>query len=315
MNGQPDIVVLLFGVILFLVLATVLGAALRKWAATEWTMEFIDSYTARVTSWWGMVVLLALASIFGRLGLVVLFALISFAALREFLTLTAKTRADHWSLLLSFFVILPIQYWLIYIDWYGLYSIFIPVYAYLFLPIASALRGEPTRFLRRVAETQWGLMVTVFAASHVPALLWLDLPGFAGREILLIAWLVIVIQSADVLQYVWSAVFGRTPVAENLSRSKTWEGYAGGVVSGVIVGVLLGWLTPFTVWQVALLAGMVTLMGLMGSLVMSAIKRDKGVRDWGTLIAGQGGFTDRLDAVVFAAPIFYHVVRFFWSGS
>lgn len=314
MSAHAEFFQLILGVILFLTLATVLGEGLRKMFTGEGATSFIDSYSARVTSWWGMVVLLAIAFIFGRGGVVVLFALISFAALREFLTLTAKTRADHWSLLLSFFVILPLQYWLIYIDWYGMFSILIPVYAYLFLPIASVLRGEAEGFLRRVAETQWALMVTVFAASHVPALLSLDIPGVEGRQILLIAWLVIVIQSADVLQYVWSRLFGHHPVVASLSRSKTWEGAAACVASGVVVGVLLGWLTPFALWQTALLAGLVTLMGFMGSLVMSAIKRDKGVRDWGHLIAGHGGFTDRLDGVVFAAPVFFHVIRFFWGA-
>ncbi|MBV7377391.1 phosphatidate cytidylyltransferase [Maritimibacter dapengensis] len=315
MNVYADFFYLLLGMIAFLVAATLLGEGLRKVFSGEGAKSFVEAYAARVTSWWGMVVLLAIAFAFGQGGVIVLFAFISFAALREFLTLTAKTRADHWSLLISFFVILPLQYFLIYIDWYGLYSILIPVYAYLLLPIASAVRGEPERFLRRVAETQWALMITVFAASHIPALLSLDIEGFEGRQILLIAWLVIVIQGADVLQYVWSRMFGRHPVAANLSRSKTWEGYAAGTASGMVIGVLLGWLTPFSIWQTALMAGMITLIGFFGSLVMAAIKRDKGVRDWGHLIAGHGGFTDRLDAVVFAAPLFFHVVRFFWTAS
>lgn len=315
MSVYTDFFYLLLGIVAFLIFATLLGEGLRKVFSGEAATSFVEAYAARVTSWWGMVVLLAIAFAFGRGGVVLLFAFISFAALREFLTLTAKTRADHWSLLLSFFVILPLQYWLIYIDWYGLFSILIPVYAYLLLPIASAVRGEPERFLRRVAETQWALMITVFAASHIPALLSLDIEGFEGRQILLIAWLVIVIQGADVLQYVWSRLFGRHTVAENLSRSKTWEGYAAGTASGMVIGVLLAWLTPFTLWQTALMAGLVTLIGFFGSLVMAAIKRDKGVRDWGHLIAGHGGFTDRLDAVVFAAPLFFHVVRFFWTTA
>lgn len=313
MIAQVEFFGLVLGVVLFLVLATLLGEVLRKVFSTEGAAGFVDSYSERVASWWAMVVLLALAFVFGRGGVVVLFAFISFAALREFLTLTAKSRADHWALLLSFFVILPVQYWLVYIDRYGLFSIFIPVYAYLFLPIASALRGEPDRFLRRVAETQWALMVTVFAASHIPALLSLDIPGFEGRGILLIAWLVIVIQSADVLQYVWSRLFGNHPVARSLSLSKTWEGVGAGIASGMIVGGVLAWLTPFHLWQAVLMAGLVTLMGFMGNLVMSAIKRDKGVRDWGHLGAGQGGFVDRLDGVVFAAPVFFHIVRFIWT--
>jgi phosphatidate cytidylyltransferase len=315
MNAPPEFYRLLLAIVLVLSVASALGELLRRRFDADGMNAVIENLNARISSWWAMVILLTLAHLFGRIGVVILFALLSFAALREFLTLTSKSRADHYALLVSFFVIVPVQYWLIQIDWYGLYSIFIPVYAFLFMPILVALRGDTTRFLSRVAETQWALMVAVFAASHVPALLTLDIPGFAGQEILLIAWLVVVVQGADVLQYVWGKLWGRHPVAPTLSPSKTWEGFAGGVLSGALLGALLAWLTPFTPWQAALMAVLVTLMGFFGSLVMSAIKRDKGVKDWGHLIAGSGGFTDRLDSVVFAAPIFFHVVRYFWSAT
>ncbi|MBL6427255.1 MAG: phosphatidate cytidylyltransferase [Maritimibacter sp.] len=313
MNAPEEFFRLLLAVVVVLSLASGLGEVLRRRFDADGTNTVIENLNARINSWWAMVFLLALALLFGRIGVVVLFALMSFAALREFLTLTVKARADHWALLVSFFVVIPVQYWLIYIDWYGLYSIFIPVYAFLFMPILVALRGDTSRFLSRVAETQWGLMVAVFAASHVPALLTLDIPGFEGREVLLIAWLVVVVQGSDVLQYVWGKLIGRHPVAPSLSPSKTWEGFAGGVLSASALGALLAWLTPFAIWQAALLAILVTLMGFFGGLVMSAIKRDKGVKDWGHLIAGHGGFTDRLDSVVFSAPVFFHVVRYFWS--
>lgn len=313
MTAYAEFFQLLLAVVGVLTVGTALGEYLRHRYAKDGPMPVIEAFHARVYSWWGMVFMLAIAFAFGRAGVVALFAMLSFAALREFLTLTHKTRADHWALLISFFVILPVQYWLIYIEWYGLYSIFIPVYAFLFLPIIAALRGEPNRFLSRMAETQWALMVTVFAASHVPALLSLDIAGFEDRQILLIAWLVIVIQGTDTLQYSFSSFFGKTPIAASLSTSKTWEGFAAAIPSGVLIAVFLGWLTPFSIWADGLLGLAVILMGLMGSLVMSAIKRDKGVKDWGHLLAGQGGFIDRLDSVVFAAPVFFHLVRFFWT--
>jgi phosphatidate cytidylyltransferase len=251
--------------------------------------------------------------LFGRAGAVILFGLLSFAAMREFLTLTAKSRADHYALAAAFFIVLPVQYYLIWIDWYGLYSIFIPVYAFLFLPIISALRGETENFLTRVSETQWGLMICVFAASHVPALLTLKIPGYEGKSILLIAFLVVVVQGSDVLQYVFGKVFGRHKIAPVLSPSKTWEGFLGGVLSASVLGACLWWMTPFAFWQAFLVSLLLAIMGFFGGLVMSAIKRDKGVKDWGHLIAGHGGFIDRLDSVVFSAPIFFHVVRYFWS--
>jgi phosphatidate cytidylyltransferase len=209
--------------------------------------------------------------------------------------------------------VLPIQYVLIGIEWYGLYSIFIPVYGFLLLPIISAWRGDPQRFMDRVAEVQWGLMTSVFCVNHVPALLTLDIPGYEGRQLLLVAFLVIVVQSSDVLQYVSGKLFGRTMIAPTLSPSKTVEGFVGGVSSATALGAMLWWITPFKPLQAAGMALAITLMGFFGGLVMSAIKRDRGVKDWGHMINGHGGMLDRMDSVIFAAPIFFHLTRYWFT--
>jgi phosphatidate cytidylyltransferase len=155
-------------------------------------------------------------------------------------------------------------------------------------------------------------MICVFCISHVPALLTLPIPGFEGRNLLLIAFLVIVVQGSDVLQYVWGKLLGRRKVAPELSPSQTWEGLIGGVASATLLGAGLYWATPFNPWQAGALALLICIMGFLGGLVMSAIKRDRGVKDWGTMIEGHGGMLDRLDSVIFAAPIFFHAVRYFW---
>lgn len=313
MNAPMEFVFLLGGVLCVLIFASGVAFVLKQRLGPEASDPVIDNLVARINAWWAMSALLAIAMLFGRAGAVILFALLSFAAMREFLTLTAKSRADHYALAAAFFVVLPVQYYLIWIDWYALYSIFIPVYAFLFLPILSALRAETENFLTRVSETQWGLMICVFAASHVPALLTLQIDGYEGKSILLIAFLVVVVQGSDVLQYVFGKLFGRRKIAPVLSPSKTWEGFLGGVLSASFLGGCLWWMTPFAFWQAFLVALIIAIMGFFGGLVMSAIKRDKGVKDWGHLIAGHGGFIDRLDSVVFSAPIFFHIVRYFWS--
>lgn len=313
MSAPDEFIYLLGGVLCVLVLATIVASFLKKRVDPDDADPAIENLVARINAWWAMAALLAIAMLFGRAGAVILFGLLSFAAMREFLTLTAKSRADHYALAAAFFVVLPFQYYLVWIDWYGLYSIFIPVYAFLILPIISALRGEIENFLTRVSETQWGLMICVFAASHVPALLTLQIPGYEGKSILLIAFLVVVVQGSDVLQYIFGKLFGRRKIAPVLSPSKTWEGFLGGAVSASILGAFLWWMTPFAFWQAFLVSLLITTMGFCGGLVMSAIKRDKGVKDWGHLIAGHGGFIDRLDSVVFSAPVFFHTVRYFWS--
>ncbi|MCB1338179.1 MAG: phosphatidate cytidylyltransferase [Maritimibacter sp.] len=316
MGTSAEVLQLFTGLVLALVGATLAASALRRWGKqTGRRAIIVQTLFARINAWWAMVVALSLAGLAGRLGIVLLFAIISFAALREFLTLTAKRRADHWMMMFAFFAALPLQYLLVYIGWVGLFTIFIPVYAFLFLPVLAAMRGDTSGFLSRVAETQWALMLCIFAASHVPALLWLDIPGFAGKQILLIAWLVIVVQAADIAHFVTPRLMGRTRIAPKVHHSRSWEGFLGALGTGTVVGTVLAWITPFAPWQAALLAIAVSVTGYAGGMVMSAIKRDKGVADWGHLIPGQGGFIDRLDSAVFAAPVLFHLVRYFFEGA
>ncbi|MCB1636282.1 MAG: phosphatidate cytidylyltransferase [Xanthomonadales bacterium] len=302
---------LFVGIFAVLAMATVAGRWLRHRAAGP--NAVLDNLNARIDAWWAMVIVVGLAFAFGKGGVIVLFALLSLLALREFVTLTYTRRSDHLALALAFYVALPVQYALIWIEWYGLFSIFIPVYGFLILPIFAALRADPNRFFDRIAAVQWALMLAVFCLSHVPALLTLQIPGYGGRELLLIAFLVIVVQSSDVLQYVWGKLLGRHKVAPTLSPSKTWEGLLGGVLSATALGAALWWITPFSPLEAAAIALLINVMGFFGGLVMSAIKRDHGVKDWGHLIAGHGGILDRLDSVLFSAPIYFHLVRYVYA--
>jgi phosphatidate cytidylyltransferase len=305
---------MLFGGLAAVLLSATLVSVLLKWRVAHGQPHgVIDNLQARINAWWVMVLVIGLAFAFGKGGVVLLFLLVSFFALREFMTLAYTRIGDHGAIGMAFFVGLPVQYFLVWIEWYGLYAIFIPVYGFLALPILAAIGGDTKRFLERTSKVQWGLMVCVYCISHVPALLTLRIPGFEGRNLLLIAFLLIVVQGSDVLQYIWGKLAGRTLVAPLLSPSKTVEGLVGGVLSATLLGAALYWITPFTPWQAGLVALMISLMGFLGGLVMSAIKRDRGVKDWGVMIEGHGGMLDRLDSVIFAAPVFFHLVRYAWE--
>jgi phosphatidate cytidylyltransferase len=304
---------LVAGILAVLVVASLIGYALARRAGGGQPSATIVNLNSRIKAWWVMVVLIAIAFALGKVGVLVLFAFCSFAALREFITLTPTRRGDHIALATAFFIVLPLQYLLIGENWYGLYSIFIPVYVFLLMPIIAALRGDTTDFIARIAEVQWGLMVSVFCVSHAPALLTLHIPGFEGRNPMLIVFLIMVVQASDVLQYVWGKLIGRRKIAPSLSPSKTIEGFLGGVASATALGAALWWITPFAWWQAGLMALIVNLMGFCGGLVMSAIKRDRGAKDWGQMIEGHGGMLDRLDSVIFAAPVFFHLTRFWWA--
>ncbi|QOW46108.1 MULTISPECIES: phosphatidate cytidylyltransferase [Acinetobacter] len=303
----------LFGIFAaILIFASTVGFILKQRAGTT-ASPVIDNLNARINAWWVMLIVIGAAILLGKTAFIILFGIISLFALREFISLLPTRRGDYLPLLIAFYFVIPYQYYLIYTDWYGLYSIFIPLYVFLLIPIASLKQEDTTHFLERSAKIQWGLMVSVFCISHVPALLNLKLPGFDGEKIWLAIWLIMVVQASDVLQYVCGKLFGKHKVAPILSPSKTIEGLVGGIVLATGLGVLMNWLTPFTYLQAALIGLIVCIFGFFGGLVMSAIKRDRGVKDWGQLIHGHGGMLDRIDSICFSAPIFFHILRYWWS--
>jgi phosphatidate cytidylyltransferase len=285
---------------------------LKLIAKGDTTKTTVANLNARIWAWWVMTAIFAAAIAMGIGGACVFFAIISFLTLREMITLAPTRRADHHTLFWAFFVIVPLQYYLIYIGWYGLYSIFIPVYCFLFLAIRSTLTGDYTHYLERTAKVQWGVMICVYCLSHAPALLTLHISA-QPKSWKLLVFLVIVVQMSDVLQYVWGKMLGKRKVAPHISPNKTWEGFIGGVLSAAVIGMAMYRLTPFTLPVTALVSLIVAIMGFFGGIIMSAVKRDAGVKDFGQLIAGHGGMLDRVDSLSFAAPIFFHILRYWYT--
>ena len=292
-RSDPAMLWLLGGTLGVLVLASVIGWALAKRATSDAARATVANLNARTKAWWGMVAVFAGALAVGPMGATLMFFFTSFMALREF------------------FIITPLHYYFLATRWYGMFVILIPVYAFLLVPLRTAMAGDCERFLERTAKIQWGLMVCVYCISYAPAiLLLLHIPGFEGQNAKLLFWFVAVVEMSDVMQYVWGKTCGRHKIAPTVSPGKTWEGLLGGGATTVGLGAALWWATPFSPLQAAGLAAIIVLMGFAGGLVMSAIKRDRGVKDWGTAIGGHGGVMDRMDSLSFAAPVFFHVVRY-----
>jgi len=304
---------LYLGIVALLVCATIIGF-LMEWKVTSPSgRDTVANINARIRAWWFMSGIFAVANLGGTVPTILLFALLSFLALREFVTLTPTRQGDHRALLFTFFVLMPFQYVLVGVKWYGMFSVLVPVYAFLFIPTVNALHGDAKNFLERTSKLQWSAMICIYCLSHAPALLMLDIPGYQGENAKLLLFMVLVVQLSDVLQYVWGKTTGRRKVAPNISPNKTVEGLIGGVASSTLIGTLLWWATPFNPFMAWLMALLISLAGFAGGLTMSAIKRDRGVKDYGTLIEGHGGILDRIDSICFAAPLFFHVVRYFYS--
>ena len=266
-------------------------------------------------TWWGACLFWA-AWISGPVGATVLFGVFSFLALREFITLMHTRRADHRTLILAFFVLLPLQYVLVGTRTFDLFSVLIPVYGFLAIPVISAFSDDPQRFLERNAKIQWGIMVCVYGLSHAPALLLLDFKGYQGRGAFLLFFLVMVVSVAQIVQEVASRSLRRRPVARHISRSFSLRAWGLGLLSAAVTGALLFWITPFDIGQALVMAVIAAGAGTLGGLVMKALKRDAGVVYWGnrSSITGAVGLLDRIAVLCFAAPVFFHSVRWYFKA-
>ncbi len=301
------------GVLGVLFLGKVVGWALHGMDGSAKTQAVIANYNSRVRLWWWMAAVLSLAFWLGKVGITVLFVFLSFYALREFISLQYTRRSDHWAIAAGFYIILPLQYVLIWLESYDLYTLVIPVYAFLFLPMLSALYADTTRFLERSSKVQWGLMVSIYCISHVPALLALKIPHYEGRNLLLIAFLVLVVQSSDMAQYLSGKLTRSMPLLRRLVPEMTLKTILAGLGSATLMGLLLWWMTPFNLWQAPLIALIIAAIGMLGNLLLAAIKRDRGIANWGETIVGYGSMLDKLASVIFAAPIYFHIVHAFWT--
>lgn len=313
-------IVLLAAVLGVLGITFVVGEIIRRQPESTINPAAVKAFNLRVRAWWLMFLILTVAFLLGFSATVLLFFLVSFWALREFITLTPTRAGDHRTLFWIFFLFTPLQYVLVGMGsvYYKVYSILIPVYVYLFIPARIAMAGDYKRFLERAAKIQAGILICVYALSYAPALLYLDYRSTPGQGTAspagVLFYLILIVQFGDAMQYVWSRFLGKRVIAPAINSSRTWEGFFGGVLSTTLVGAVLYWVTPFNPWQAAFVAMVTAVMGFAGGMTMSAIKRDRGVQDYGTLVEGHAGILDRIDSLCFAAPVFFHLTRF-WCAD
>lgn len=331
-------ILLVLFVVGVLAILLAIGQVLKRQPESNFDPAIIRTFNKRVVASLMMCVILVVALSASRVLTVVLFGLVSFWALREFLTMTPTRRADHRTLFWVLFIFTPAQYVLVALipddylqqtrmNAFALFTLVIPVYASLFIPARIAFTGDHKRFLERTAKIQFGLLICVYALSHAPALLYLDLTQWdpsnnemkewsdlPGRKGGLLFFLIVIVQLSDMLHFVWDRLNGKHIIAAGIHPTKSWEGLLGAAVSCAVCGILIQLLfpvTPFTWHGAGVMALLISVMASSGSMTMSAIKRDRGVKDYGTLVAGHAGVLDRIDSFCFAAPIFFHVTRFF----
>jgi phosphatidate cytidylyltransferase len=318
MAEDTTTLILVVGILAVLAGATAIGQFLKRHPDTGLNAAAVQMFNQRLRAWWLMSSVLVAALWIGEGVTFVVFWFISFWALREFITLTPTRMGDHRALFWVFFLFTPLQYLLVALNQYELYNVFLPVYAFLFILARVAISGDFKRFLERTAKIQAGLLICVYSLSYAPALLNLDLHELDGEpwdgNVRLLFFLILVVLSSEGMQFLWGKLLGKRPIAPAISHSRTWEGLLAGAGSATLLGAALWWATPFEPWVAALMAMIISIMGFAGGMTMSAIKRDRGVKDYGTLVEGHSGVLDRIDSICFAAPVFFHLTRAYYAN-
>ena len=297
------------GIFAVLAVATAAASAFASWRPQRDNRELL----ARVWTWWLMIGVFSIALMLGGTAMLVFFGLVSFLALKEYLSVIPIRRADRRVLLWAYLAI-PVQYYWVGTEWYGMFVIFIPIYMFLLLPLPMLIIGETQGFLKAIGTLHWGLMATVFSLSHAAFLLVLPSAGnpIGGGPGLLL-FLLILTETNDVAQYVWGKTFGRFKVVPKVSPGKTWEGLVGGIATTAALSAILApWLTPLTLQHALIVGLLLGIAGFVGDITISAIKRDLGIKDSGAMLPGHGGILDRLDSLTYTAPLFFHFVRHFY---
>jgi len=306
----PPAVLWTFGAIVaLLVVATAVVAVMRRGAGGDRHVEL----AARVKSWWVLVVVFAIAISFRRSVAIGFFAVLSFLALKEYFSLIPTRRADRGVLFWAYLAV-PLQYVWVGMHWYNLFLIFIPVWAFLWIAMLMVVRGETKDFLRAAGTIHWGLMTMVFGLSHLAYLLVLpDGKAIPAHGAALLLFVVLLTELNDVAQYVWGKTLGRRKVIEKVSPKKTLEGLIGGALTTMFLAYFLApYLTPLTRGDSIAVGLMIGIGGFLGDVTISAVKRDIGVKDSGSMIPGHGGILDRIDSLLFTGPLFFHFMAYFY---
>jgi phosphatidate cytidylyltransferase len=304
---KPPVLWGLGGIVGILIAATVVTAILKRLYPEKNLLEL----NQRIRSWWIMIGIFAGAILVSRAASIMLFAFVSFLALKEYLSLIPTRRADRRVLFWAYAAI-PVQYLWVHWEWYGMFIIFIPVYLFLLLPMRMVLIGETKEFLRAAGTLHWGLMTMVFSLSHAAFFLVLaegKNPAAGGAGLVL--YLVFLTQFNDVAQYVWGKLTGCHKIIPTVSPNKTWEGFLGGLATTIgLASLLAPHFTPLTLYESLLAGALIGCGGFIGDVTISALKRDIGVKDSGTLLPGHGGILDRIDSLTYTAPLLFHFIYY-----
>ncbi|NQX46424.1 phosphatidate cytidylyltransferase [Paenibacillus tritici] len=263
----------------------------------------------RIKTWWGMLFIFCLATLSNSVVSLLSLMVLSFFALKEYFSMIRTRKADR-RLFLWAYLSIPLQFYWVYIEWYGMFIVFIPVYVFLLLPLPRLINKGTLGFLRSVSATQWGLMLMVFGLSHL-AYFQFATPEYGAG---LVLFLVVLTQLNDAVHYLASIYFGRHRIVPTANPHLTWEGFVCAFVVTTAVSYLIyPHLTPLNPVFGYLSGMLVSLSGFFGSLTVSVLKRDLLIGDDDKFAALQKSYLSRIDSLTYTAPVFFHVIRYYFD--
>ncbi|WP_270180582.1 phosphatidate cytidylyltransferase [Alkalihalobacillus sp. CinArs1] len=265
--------------------------------------------SVRIKTWWGMFGVFCFATLFNPIVSLLSLMFLCFFALKEYFSMMKTRRADRRIFLWAYLVI-PIQFYWIFIEWYGMFIVFIPVYVFLLLPLPRIIGKGTLGFLRSVSSTQWGLMLMVFGLSHL-AYFQVASPTYGAN---LVLFLVLLTQVNDVAQFLISAYVGKRKIVPSSNPYITVEGVLGALlITAGTAFFTYSYLTPF-VSTFGILSGiLISVAGGLGSLTISVLKRDLLLGDGGVQYDHNKSYLSRVDSLAYTSPVYLHVIRYFFD--
>jgi phosphatidate cytidylyltransferase len=189
--------------------------------------------------------------------------------------------------------------------WYGLFAI-LPAYVIAAILLVPIVRNRSQGQLQTIALALLGFLYIGWMLGHASYL------ANAKHAYGYLLYLIFAVELNDVAAFTCGKLFGRHPLRSNISPKKTWEGSLGALAVSLSLPWLMRFSFPhFSALELVLTGLIVGIAGQLGDLSISVIKRDLGIKDMGAVLAGHGGILDRVDSLIYVAPLFFHMVRWF----
>lgn len=270
--------------------------------------NLVNEMQTRTFSWWILSAFVGAVVLSSPIIGTILLSVLALSAFRELSSISKNIRPADRNVIIWCYIAIPIQFTLAYFQWFHGFIVFIPVFMFIWIPMMLVLKGESNDIGKSMSVLPSELMLTVFSISHLAFLLNIPSSSFipAGGAGMVL-YVVFLTEMNDVFQFSWGKLLGKNKITPSISPNKTWEGFLGGLISTSLLGYGLRFLTPFDDWTAFIIPAILAISGFIGDVMLSAIKRDVGIKDTGHLIPGHGGILDRVDSLLLTSVVFFHI--------